>query len=105
MHSSSGHSRSANMGEHLFASFQRSSLTGTASIIRFCNRPARLMSPSGQADRVDQGGTSIHVRYASKSDQIDASQRTVALCQEPTYAVQQTVTYSITSSALASSAI
>jgi hypothetical protein len=32
----------------------------------------------------------ISVRYACKSDRIDASQRTSALCNKPTHAAQQT---------------
>jgi hypothetical protein len=36
-----------------------------------------------------RGDPPIHVRYASKSDQIDASQRTVAKCQNRTRAPQQ----------------
>src|SRR5262249_3374833 len=50
-------------------------------------------------DRVDRGGTSIHVRYASKSDQIDASQRSAASCHSRPSAPQQKNRYSITSSA------
>jgi hypothetical protein len=43
------------------------------------------------------------VRFTSDSDQTGASQRSDALCHKPTYAVQQTRRYSITSSARPSS--
>ena len=35
------------------------------------------------------GRRALYVRYTSTSDRIDASQRTDALCHEPTFAAQQ----------------
>ena len=49
-----------------------------------CGILSGLMPLWVNLDRVDRAGTSIHVRYASKSDQIGPSQRTVAKFQKRT---------------------
>ena len=57
------------------------------------------MSGSGHSRRIVRPRLWRHVRYCSDSDRNCATQRTVVLCHEPTYAPQQTTGYSITSSA------
>jgi hypothetical protein len=47
-------------------------------------RPFRVSRAGSRRSR-----SGWHVRYASNSDPIGASQRSVAMCHSPTYAVQQ----------------
>jgi len=60
---------------------------------KVCSRVIRV-APTGSK-------ASPNVRYAFNGDRMCASQRTDAMCQEATYAPQQTAPYSITSSARA----
>src|SRR5262249_16198597 len=56
----------------------------TAGNLLQCGILSGLMPLWVNLDRVDRAGTSIHIRYASKSDQIGLSQRTVAKFQKRT---------------------
>ena len=56
-----------------------------------CESIDSLMSQSGQSHRTKQAAASPDVRFTSNSDQAGASQRSDALCQNRTYAPQQTI--------------
>jgi hypothetical protein len=64
------------------------------------------MSELGQTRHIGALSTLAECRYGSNTDRIDASQKNFAMCQEATYAPQQTAShYSISSSVRASKTV